>query len=177
MEGWELYVSLFWSFFKIGLFGFGGGYAMLSLIQHEVVETHHWISVSDFTDIVAISQTTPGPIAFNTATYIGYTATGSIWGSVVCTLAVSLPSVVLMTLICRFFFAFRHNFYLESALRGLKPAIIGLIAAAALLLINERNFTDYKSWIIFGMVFIASLRQIDPILLIVLAGLTGYWVY
>lgn len=177
MEGWELYVSLFWSFFKIGLFGFGGGYAMLSLIQHEVVETHHWISVSDFTDIVAISQTTPGPIAFNTATYIGYTATGSIWGSVVCTLAVSLPSVVLMTLICRFFFAFRHNFYLESALKGLKPAIIGLIAAAALLLINERNFTDYKSWIIFGMVFIASLRKIDPILLIVLAGLAGYWLY
>ena len=71
----ELYLSLFFSFFKIGLFGFGGGYAMLSLIQHEVVEKHEWISMSDFTDIVAISQSTPGPIAFNSATYIGYTAT------------------------------------------------------------------------------------------------------
>lgn len=177
MENWELYLSLFWSFFKIGLFGFGGGYAMLSLIQHEVVEAHQWISVSDFTDIVAISQTTPGPIAFNTATYIGYTATGSVWGSVVCTFAVSLPSVILMTLVCRFFFAFRHNFYVESALKGLKPAVIGLIAAAALLLMNGRNFSDYKSWIIFAVVFIASLRKTDPILLIVVAGVAGYVFY
>ena len=110
MENWELYLNLFWTFFKIGLFGFGGGYAMLSLIQHDVVEAHHWISVSDFTDIVAISQTTPGPIAFNTATYIGYTATGSVWGSFICTLAVSLPSIILMTLVCRFFFSFRNKF-------------------------------------------------------------------
>lgn len=177
IEGWELYLNLFWTFFKIGLFGFGGGYAMLSLIQHDVVEVHHWISVSDFTDIVAISQTTPGPIAFNTATYIGYTATQSIWGSVVCTIAVSLPSIILMTLVCRFFFAFRNNVYVEAALRGLKPALIGLIAAAALLLVNNRNFVDYKSWIIFGLVFAASLKKIDPILLIVIAGLTGYFLY
>lgn len=177
MEHWELYLSLFWTFFKIGLFGFGGGYAMLSLIQHEVVEAHHWISVSDFTDIVAISQTTPGPIAFNTATYIGYTATGSVWGSLICTLAVSLPSIILMTLVCRFFFAFRNNFYVDSALKGLKPAIIGLIAAAALLLVNQRNFIDYKSWIIFGLVFLASLKKIDPILLIVVAGFVGYFLY
>ena len=85
MSELDLYISLFITFFKIGLFGFGGGYAMLSLIQHDVVETHNWISVADFTDIVAISQSTPGPIAFNTATYIGYTATGSIWGSAICT--------------------------------------------------------------------------------------------
>lgn len=177
MENGDLYLNLFWTFFKIGLFGFGGGYAMLSLIQHDVVEVHHWISVSDFTDIVAISQTTPGPIAFNTATYIGYTATGSVWGSVICTIAVSLPSVILMTLVCRFFFAFRNNFYVDAALKGLKPAIIGLIAAAALLLVNSRNFVDYKSWIIFGLVFAASLKKIDPILLIVLAGIAGYFLY
>lgn len=177
MDDSGLYLSLFWTFFKIGLFGFGGGYAMLSLIQHEVVEVHHWISVSDFTDIVAISQTTPGPIAFNTATYIGYTATGSVFGSLICTLAVSLPSIILMTLVCRFFFAFRNNFYVEAALKGLKPAIIGLIAAAALLLVNQRNFTDFKSWIIFGIVFAASMKKTDPILLIVLAGLAGYFLY
>ena len=159
------------------MFGFGGGYAMLSLIQHDVVEAHHWISVSDFTDIVAISQTTPGPIAFNTATYIGYTATGSVWGSFICTLAVSLPSIILMTLVCRFFFAFRNNFYVDAALKGLKPAIIGLIAAAALLLLNQRNFIDYKSWIIFALVFGASIKKTDPILLIVLAGIAGYFLY
>ena len=155
MDEWNLYLSLFFSFFKIGLFGFGGGYAMLSLIQHEVVETHQWISVSDFTDIVAISQTTPGPIAFNTATYIGYTATGNVWGAVVCTLAVSLPSIILMTLVARFFFAFRNNGYVAAVLKGLKPVVIGLIAAAAVLLMNERNFIDYKSWLIFAAVFIA----------------------
>ena len=92
----DLYISLFITFFKIGLFGFGGGYAMLSLIQHDVVETHNWISVADFTDIVAISQSTPGPIAFNTATYIGYTATGSSWGSAICTIAVSLPCSIVI---------------------------------------------------------------------------------
>lgn len=177
MDEWNLYLSLFLVFFKIGLFGFGGGYAMLSLIQHEVVEVHHWIGVSDFTDIVAISQTTPGPIAFNTATYIGYTATGSVWGSAICTLAVSLPSVILMTLVCRFFFIFRNNAYVNAALLGLKPAVIGLIAAAALLLMNERNFVDYKSWIIFLLVFGASLKKADPILLIVLSGLAGYFLY
>lgn len=185
MELVALYWTYFLAFFKIGLFGFGGGYAMLSLIQHEVVEAHQWISVSDFTDIVAISQTTPGPIAFNTATYIGYTATTQlgysagqgIIGSAICTLAVSLPSIILMTLICLFFHKFRNNPWIDAALHFLKPAVIGLIAAAALLLINERNFIDYKSWIIFIAVLAASLKKADPILLIVIAGVTGYFIY
>lgn len=185
MELFELYLSYFLAFFKIGLFGFGGGYAMLSLIQHEVVEAHHWISVADFTDIVAISQTTPGPIAFNTATYIGYTATTQlgysatfgVFGSAICTLAVSLPSIILMTIVCRFFMKFRNNGWVEVALNGLKPAVIGLIAAAALLLMNERNFIDYKSWLLFAGVFVASLKKINPILLIVIAGIAGYFIY
>ena len=185
MELFLLYIHYFLSFFKIGMFGFGGGYAMLSLIQHEVVEANDWISMSDFTDIVAISQTTPGPIAFNTATYIGYTATThlgySAWqgvvGSAICTFAVSLPSLILMTLVCRFFFTFRNNCYVEAALKGLKPAVIGLIGAAALLLMNEHNFIDYKSWILFGAVFIASIKKVDPILLIVCAGVAGWLLY
>ena len=110
MELIDLYFNLFLSFFKIGLFGFGGGYAMLPFIQHETVNVHHWISVSDFTSIVAISQTTPGPIAFNAATYIGYTAVSNVGfstfqgiiGSAICTLAVSLPSFIIMTVICSF---------------------------------------------------------------------------
>ena len=180
-----LYLSYFVAFFKIGLFGFGGGYAMLSLIQHEVVEAHQWISVADFTDIVAISQTTPGPIAFNTATYIGYTATTQlgysaaqgVLGSAICTIAVSLPSIILMTIVSYFFSRFRNNRWVEATLDFLRPAVIGLIAAAALLLINGHNFIDYKSWIIFGVVLVASLRKVDPILLIVLAGVAGYFIY
>ncbi|MDD2298844.1 MAG: chromate transporter [Fermentimonas sp.] len=185
MELMDLYLQLFVSFLKIGLFGFGGGYAMLPLIQREVVDLHGWISISDFTDIVAISQTTPGPIAFNSATYIGYTAvteagfsTGyGILGSAVCTLAVSIPSLILMTLVCTFFFRLKNNPWLQASLSVLKPAIIGLIASAALMLMNGHNFIDYKSWIIFGTVMIASIKKVDPILLIILSGFAGLILY
>lgn len=181
----QLYLSMFIAFFKIGLFGFGGGYAMLPLIQQEVVESNEWITVNEFTDIVAISQTTPGPISFNSATYIGYKAVhtnghgvlASIFGSAVCTLAVSLPSFGLMTLVCAFFFKFKENRYVRAALSGIKPAVIGLIAAAGIMLINGFNFIDYKSWIIFSVVFLASVKKIDPILLIVLAALAGFLLY
>jgi len=178
-------LQLFISFLKIGLFGFGGGYAMLPLIQREVVDIHGWISVNDFTDIVAISQTTPGPIAFNSATYIGYTAiteagysTGyGILGSAISTLAVSIPSLILMTLVCLFFFRLKNNPWLQSSLSVLKLTIIGLIASAALMLMNEHNFIDYKSWIIFTIIMIASIRKVDPILLIVLSGIAGLILY
>ncbi len=144
MELTDLYISLFLTFLKIGVFGFGGGYAMLPLIQQEVVDVHGWISVSDFTDIVAISQTTPGPIAFNSATYIGYTAVTEmgyaqgygVIGSAICTLAVSLPSLVIMTIVCVFFFRLKSNPWMQASLSVLKPAIIGLIASAALMLMN-----------------------------------------
>ncbi|WP_298649664.1 chromate transporter [uncultured Proteiniphilum sp.] len=185
MELWDLYLALFVSFFKIGLFGFGGGYAMLPLIQHEIVDHHQWISVSDFTDIVAISQTTPGPIAFNSATYIGYSAVtemgfASVYGvigSAICTFAVSIPSLILMTIVTAFFFRLKDNLWIQSALSVLKPAIIGLIASAALMLITPYNFIDYKSWIIFGAVLVASLRKADPILLIFLSGVIGLLLY
>ena len=181
----ELYIQLFLAFLKVGLFGFGGGYAMLPLIQYEVVNVHNWISVADFTDIVAISQTTPGPIAFNSATYIGYSAVTNmgfttmqgVLGSALCTIAVSLPSLVIMTLITMFFVKLKHNQWLQASLGVLKPAVVGLIAAAALLLIDNHNFIDYKSWIIFGAIFILSIRKVDPILLIVLAGVTGLILY
>lgn len=185
MELINLYIALFFSFFKIGLFGFGGGYAMLPLIQREVVDLHGWISVSNFTDIVAISQATPGPIAINSATYIGYTAVTEagfnagygILGSAICTISVSLPSIALMTLISLFFFKLKDNPWMQSSLSVLKPAIIGLITAAALLLITGANFIDYKSWIIFGIVLIASFKRVDPILLILLSGITGLFLY
>ena len=185
MELLELYLALFVAFFKIGLFGFGGGYAMLPLIQHEIVDAHQWMTVGDFTDIVAISQTTPGPIAFNSATYVGYAtvtdmgfASGyGVIGSAICTFAVSIPSLILMTLVSAFFFRLKNNPWMQSSLSVLKPAIIGLIASAALILITPYNFIDYKSWIIFGAVLIASIKKVDPILLIFLSGIIGLVLY
>ena len=106
-----LLLKLFYTFFKIGLFGFGGGYAMISMIQGEVVTRYEWLSSSDFTDIIAISQMTPGPIGINSATYVGYTAmvnagyshAAGILGSTVATFSVVLPSFILMIFISRFF--------------------------------------------------------------------------
>ena len=95
-----IYAQLFFTFFVIGLFTFGGGYAMLSLIQNEVVVNHAWITAQEFTDMVAISQMTPGPIGINSATYVGYAVTGNIFGSLVATIAVSLPSFIIILLIC-----------------------------------------------------------------------------
>ena len=157
---WQLFVS----YLKIGFFGFGGGYAMLSLIQHEVVVRHAWMTAGEFADIVAISQITPGPIAINSATYVGYTVgmqTGhvglGILGSAIATFAVCLPSLTLMILVARFFMRLHNNRLVEGAMRGMRPTVIGMIAAAALLLIfphgsdpDERNFIDGWSWALFG---------------------------
>ena len=172
----ETCFTLFCTFFKIGLFGFGGGYAMLSIIQYEVVERHQWLNAGEFTDIVAISQVTPGPIAINSATYIGYQVTGgTLLGSAIATIAVCLPSIIIMTLICRFFLLFKNNRYVMAALSGMKPAAIGLIAAAAIILMNKQNFPDCTSIIIFIVTFALSYffkwSVIRTILLAAVAGL------
>ena len=173
-----LYLQLFITFFKIGLFGFGGGYAMLSLIQNEVVNKHEWLTLQEFTDIVAISQMTPGPIGINSATFVGYTTTNSIWGSVVAILAVCLPSFILVLLIVRAYKKFRTNKYVDDIFRGLRPATVGLIAAAALLLMNRENFIDYKSIVIFVIAFVATMfLKLHPILMIVLAAIAGLIIY
>jgi chromate transporter len=173
-----IYLQLFWTYLKIGLFGFGGGYAMLSFIQHEVVDKHNWLSNSEFTDIVAVSQMTPGPIGINSATYIGYVVTGNVWGSVVATVAVCVPSFVIILLIVGSYEKFRSNRYVADAFKGLRPATIGLIAAAALLLMNTENFIDYKSVLIFvAALALIKFAKIHPILMIVLAALSGLLLY
>ena len=118
---WIVYLNLFWAYLKIGLFGFGGGYAMLSLIQHEAVEVVHygesqpWLTPTEFTDIVAISQMTPGPIGINSATYVGYVAAGnSIWGSIIATFAVCLPSFILVLLVSRFILKHKDNITIKA---------------------------------------------------------------
>ncbi len=173
-----IYWQLFYTFFKIGLFGFGGGYGMLSLIQHEVVEKHSWLSATEFTDIVAISQMTPGPIGINSATYVGYWAVESIFGALIATFAVVLPSFIIILSLCYFFSKFKNNDNVKNVMKGLRIAVIGVIAAAALLLMNHANFIDKISWIIFGIAFLLSkYLKIHPILVILLAGIAGGMIY
>ena len=171
------FLALFWSFLKIGIFGFGGGYAILALIENEVVDIHGWMNTAEFTDIVAISQATPGPIAINCATYVGYSATDSIIGSAIATFAVCLPSLILASLAARFIYKFRDNKYVDAAFKGLRPAVVGLILAAGISLVNSENFTDYISVIIFAVVAIASYFKVNPIFLLMLSGIAGYLIY
>jgi chromate transporter len=178
MEVSMIYLQLFSVYIKIGLFGFGGGYAMLSLIQEQVVHRYGWITSQEFTDIVAISQMTPGPIGINSATYIGYAATGSVWGSVIATFAVCLPSFILVLIISYYFARMKNNKYVTAAFLGLRPASIGLIAAAALMLMNHENFVDYNSIVIFIVAFVLTYRfKFHPILTIALAGIAGVLLY
>ena len=178
-----IYLQLFYSYLKIGFFGFGGGYAMLSLIQNEVVVQNAWMSNAEFADIVAVSQMTPGPIAINSATYVGYTVAG-FWGAVVATISVCLPALTLMILITRFFLRLKQNPIVEGAMKGMRPVVIGMIASAALLLMfphskapDEQNFIDGWSWALFGGVFVASVKKVNPILLICLSAAAGILIY
>lgn len=172
-----IYLQLFYSYLKIGFFGFGGGYAMLSLIQNEIVENRGWLTSAEFADIVAISQITPGPIAVNSATFVGYGVTGNVWGSVIATVAVCLPALTLMMLITRFYMKLAGNAWVDGAVKGMQPMVIGMIVAAALLLMTPESFIDWKSWAIFGACFGASLFKVNPILLIVLSGFAGFLLY
>lgn len=185
-----IFLYLFITFFEIGLFGFGGGYGMLSLIQHETVEHWHWLSSSEFTDIVAVSQMTPGPIGINSATYCGYTAVinagystpMAILGSATATLALVLPSFILMILISRLFMKYMNTPVVKSVFSGLRPAVVGLLAAATLLLCTKENFSSpsvdaWHFWIsvfLFLSTFFGTLvLKINPIKMIVMSAFAG----
>ena len=185
-----IFFSLFYTFFMIGLFGFGGGYGMLSLIQNEVVYNHNWMTIGEFTNIVAISQMTPGPIGINSATYCGYTAikhagmsnTMAIMGSATATTALVLPSFILMIIIAKLLLKYMKTPLVESIFMGLRPAVVGLLAAAALLLMKEENFGDintspWRFWIsviIFLATWIGTkVVKINPILMMGFAGFAG----
>lgn len=173
-----IYTQVFWTFFKIGLFNFGGGYPMISFIQNEVVLKHAWLTNAQFTDIVAVSQMTPGPVGINMATYTGYVTTGNAWGSVAATLAVCLPSFLVMLLLANYFLKHQHSVSVQAVFGGLRLAVIGLIAAAVLVLCNQENFTDAKSVLLFGAAFVLSMRyKLHPVKLILFAGLCGWLLY
>ena len=195
-----LLLQLFTTFFFIGLFNFGGGGAMLSLIQGQVVTVKGWISQEMFTDIVAISQSTPGPIGINCATYVGYEVMqgagfgpwAGMLGSTLATFAVVLPSFFVFFLILKVFNKFHESRTFEDAMRALRPAVAGLIGAAALVLIFRvswagtapdvrllaENFPDWKAWAIFAAAFALGIsKKAGPIAIILGAGALGLLIY
>lgn len=199
----QFYLKLIWAYLKIGIFGFGGGYAMLSLVEREVVG-QGWITETAFTDIVAISQMTPGPIGINSATYIGYAAPGSVnpelasplWGilgSLLATLAVTVPSFLLVLYCSHFIRRHQESGAIKAVFSGLRPVVVGLIASAAIMLMNAANFNpnhiDWQLWFNIGICAAAFCLayfpikwrgkkiKMHPIMIIVLAGLTGFLVY
>ncbi len=188
-----IYLKLIWAYLKIGLFGFGGGYAMLALIEREIVGPG-WITEQMFTDIVAISQMTPGPIGINSATYIGYVAPGvssealsspifGILGSLLCTLVVVLPSFLLVAYTSHLIHRHRDSVVVKGIFAGLRPVVIGLIASAALLLMNGSNFGTTEPQIIISVAICVAafvlvyFVKLHPIAVIALSGVAGYIIF
>ena len=199
----NIYWQLIWAYIKIGIFGFGGGYAMLSLVEKEVVAPG-WISETMFTDIVAISQMTPGPIGINSATYIGYVAPGEVnpllhsplWGiigSLLATLSVVIPSFILVLNASHFIQKHNESGVIKAIFAGLRPVVVGLIASAAILLMNAANFNPNGetcqliiniiiSLFAFCLVFFPikiknKIIKLHPIFVIILAGCAGFFIY
>ena len=187
-------LRLFLIFCKIGIFTFGGGYSMVALIQNEVVEKYHWLTAEEFTDLLAISQMTPGPVGINTATYTGYTVVlnngGEPWmgvvGSFVASFAVILLPFIAMLLLCRFLAKHRDNPIIDVIFRVLRLAVVGLIAAAALSLASVENFGSWDishkqviiSIALFVGVFVASFKfKRSPIMLLFASGAVGFVAY
>lgn len=171
------YLNLFFVFFKVGLFSFGGGYAILPLMQHEVVDVNKWISFKEFMDIVAVSQITPGPISINLATHVGYRIGGTL-GSTIATTSVILPSIIIISLIVIFLKRFSKLPAVQRIFKSLRITIVGLILAAGIALFVKENFIDYKSYIIFASVLIGGLFfKIGSITLIILSGVAGAILY
>ena len=185
-----IYLYLFITFFEIGLFGFGGGYGMLSLIQTETVVHHHWLSTAEFTNIVAISQMTPGPIGINSATYCGYTAVHNagyngamaVLGSFTATFALVLPSLILMILISKMFLKYMNTPVVQNIFNALRPVVVGLLAAATLLLMNKEKFSlpsvnPWQFWIsvaLFVATFVGTkFVKVNPIKMILFAAFAG----
>ena len=190
------FLTLFLTFFKIGAFTFGGGYAMLPLIQEEVLR-HGWVAESDLINFIAVSESTPGPFAINMATYIGsqvgdeYGVWGSIFGSACATLGVVLPSFIVILIVARFYEKYKQSRIVKGCMSGLKPAVVGLIGAAVLSVVAEvlfplglslsafANPSMYVSLGIFALtVTLAFWKKVHPIWLILLSAVLGIgWGY
>ena len=184
-----IYLELLWSFFQIGLFSFGGGYAALPLIQTQVVEQHGWLTMTEFTDVLTISQMTPGPIAINASTFVGMRICG-LGGAAVATIGCVLPSCIIVLLLAYLFFKFNNLSWMQGALRGLRPAVVSLIASAGIGILFLALWGDSSLWsfafekidwiavAIFAVGFFVLRKwKVNPIYVMLGAGVVGLCVY
>lgn len=175
-----IYLQLFLSFLQIGMFSFGGGYAAMPLIQGQVVTLHGWLTMSEFTDLITISQMTPGPIAVNSATFVGMKIAG-IPGAVVATAGCILPSCIIVTILARLYLKYRNLDLLQGVLKSLRPAVVAMIASAGILILKNAFWgsgesisltgTEWSMVVIFGIcVLLLRKTKLNPIWVMVLAG-------
>jgi chromate transporter len=183
-----IYVQLLASFFQVGLFGIGGGYATLPLIQEQVVTLHHWLTMKEFMDVITISQMTPGPIAINSATFVGIRVAGMA-GAVVATLGCILPSCIIVMVVSYFYFKYKNLSIIQGILSGLRPAVVALIAAAGISILLLALFNtgtlklplpavDIKALVIFAVsLFILRKWKTDPVYVMLGTAAAGIVVY
>ncbi len=175
-----IYLQLFLSFLQIGLFSFGGGYAAMPLIQGQVVTLHGWLTMSEFTDLITISQMTPGPIAVNSATFVGMKIAG-IPGAVVATAGCILPSCIIVTILARLYLKYRNLDLMQGVLKSLRPAVVAMIASAGILILKNAFWgsgesmsltgTEWSMVVIFGIcVLLLRKTKMNPVWVMVLAG-------
>lgn len=169
----SIYKESFTTFFKIGMFTFGGGYAMIDIIEKEVVDKHHWISHEDMIDLIAIAQSCPGVFAINISTFIGYKMRGTK-GAICTSAATALPSFIIILLIAMFFHQFEDNKVIAAMFRGIRPAVVALIAVPTFNLARSAKIGWGNCWIpIAGAIAIWAFG-VSPIAIIVIAGVAGY---
>lgn len=176
-----IYLQLLWSFIQIGLFSIGGGYAAMPLIQHQVIDIHGWLTLSEFSDIMTISQMTPGPIAINSATFVGIRIAG-IPGALVATVGCVLPSSIIVSILAFIYYRFKGLDAVQSVLRGLRPAVVAMIATAALsltamALCNSDTFTGdvnvLNAIILVAALLILRIFKLNPIIVMAGSGVVG----
>ena len=180
------YLSLFWSFFQIGLFSIGGGYAAMPLIQNQVVDTHHWLTMTEFADIMTIAEMTPGPIAINSATFVGIQV-GGIAGAVIATLGCVFPSSIIVMVLANIYYRFRGLDVVQGILGGLRPAVIAMIASAGISLFQMAIFKEslgenikidlFAVGIFIVAFFILRIKKINPIHTMIMCGVAGMFFY
>ena len=181
-------LNLFWSFFQIGLFSIGGGYAAMPIIQHQIVEFHHWLNMTEFADVVTISQMTPGPIAINAATFVGLRAAG-LPGAIIATFGCVAPALIIVLILAVVYYKYRNLTLMQGILSGLRPGVVALIASAGLSLLvlafwqgNPVSFDFHNINVISVLIFIPCLlalriKKYDPILVMCGAGVVGLVAY
>lgn len=167
------YLKMFITFAKIGTFTLGGGYAMVPIMEKEIVDKYGWLSREEFMDVLIVAQSTPGLFAINMASHIGNKTHGFV-GGVIGTLGVAMPSIIIILLIAMFFQAFKGNIYVEKIFMGIRPAVVALIAAPCFSMARTAKINRHNVWIPIVACLLISLFDVSPIWIIIVAGLTGF---